>query len=602
MMHGIVSRFCIAAMATAALRQTSSGTETFYPLGVYWPHSYVNDFARHETTETWTYVDRVLGELERHHCNFIWVTLIDDPSARRLCELADRHGIQVGLQPEAVHHPRRTRQAATPQAAAAAAKETFETFRDVRGIWGYVLDDEPPIAALPYLEALERELVQLDPTRPVTTVFRRTEAGPAIARHAFGIVTYDNYPFGHERDPNLPNTPSSSRDYFRGITETLGRQCDARGIDFWVMPGAFQEIWGNWYWSQQKTVVAEPGAYLHWRMPTVGETRWQIWESVACGARGVIFFTLWPDRNFERTGPDSPRDPQSEARALSDEAGPRVEQTIDTGQPGALLHVDSTATEQLVAMGETYQDVARLAPTLRGLRFSNIPVVFPSAPFRAQTFRDGQNNYYAVLVNDDTDRPAQATVSVLPGFQNVRDLRAERDLALQPAADFDELSRVANGLQSTIVSLEAGGGTLLRLEADIASRPLAKVVEDFSSPNTIGSRERAEVRITPSDWNVAWNHEVVPSRDARDLPATVTGRVHHNKLSLQPSGPIYVVYQGDGQVELGFSPDGVNFSPAEHQGFNTPIPIPPDITRFRFSLMNTDSSLSKFCTIATETQ
>ena len=579
-------------MAVAPLCQGATGGETLFPLGVYWPHSYVSDFAGNEKTETWVYVDRILGELKKNHCNFIWVTLIDDTGANRLCELAERHGIEVGLQPEAVHHPQRTRQAATPRAAAAAAQETFRTFRDVEGIWGYVLDDEPPIAALPYLEALEKELLRLDPTRPVTTVFRRTEAAPAIARHAFGIVTYDNYPFGHERDPNLPNTPSASRAFFRHVTEALGRQCDRRGVDFWVMPGAFQEIWGNWYWSKEMTVVAEAGAYLHWRMPTVGETRWQIWESVACGAKGVIFFTLWPDRNFERTAPDSPRDPQSEARALSDEAGPRIENTVDTGEPGALLHVDSAPTRQMVAMGEAYAEVAKLIPTLQRLRFSNIPVAFSPTPFRAQTFRDEQGGFYAVVVNDDTDHPVTRDISVLPGIRAVRDLRAETMLDLEPGP--------RSGLQTSALSLEAGGGTVLQLEADTASRPLAKVVEDFAVPSTMGSRDRAEVRIAPAEWGATWKHEVVPSPNSGDLPATVTCRVLYNALSLQPSGPIYIVYQGSGKVELSFSTDGIDFSPAEVQGFNSPIPVPEGATHFRFSVRGSDSSLSSYCTIATE--
>ena len=286
--------------------------EDLFPLGVYWAHSYAVSFAKNENTEIWTYADRILGDLAHHHCNLVWATNIEDTGAKRLCELAKGHGIHVALLPETVMHPFKTRQAATPRAVARAAETTFRTFGDTKGVWGYVLDDEPPIGALPYLDALENELLRLDPTRPVTTVFRRTEAVPAIGRYNFRIVTYDCYPFGHARDTNLPNTPAASRQFYRGVTEVLGRLCERRGVTFWVMPGAFQEIWGNWYWSQDMTVVAEPGAYLHWRMPTVGETRWQIWEAVAAGAKGIVYYLLWPERNFRRTSPDSPRDPDQE--------------------------------------------------------------------------------------------------------------------------------------------------------------------------------------------------------------------------------------------------------------------------------------------------
>jgi len=157
-------------------------------------------------------------------------------------------------------HPMRTRQAATSQAATAA--KTFNTFGQVAGIWDYVLDDEPPIAALPYLEALLNELLRLDPTRLTTTVFRRTEAVPGIRRQRFDILTYNSYPFGHLNDPNMPNTPEISRKCYHDVNESLGRQCAQRGATLWGMPGAFQETWGNWYWSEQMTVVAEPGCYL----------------------------------------------------------------------------------------------------------------------------------------------------------------------------------------------------------------------------------------------------------------------------------------------------------------------------------------------------
>ena len=536
-------------------------------------------------------MDRILGELEKNHCNFVWAANIDNEAANRLCELADKHRMEVALLPEAVHHPMRTRQAATPRAAAAAAAETFRTFGQVKGIWGYVLDDEPPIAALPYLEALETELLRLDATRPVTTVFRRTEAVPAIQRHQFGIVTYDSYPFGHERDPNLPNTPGASRQYYRHVNESLGRQCEKRGVTFWVMPGAFQEIWGNWYWSKEMTVVAEPGCYLHWRMPTVGETQWMVWEGLAGGAKGVVFFTLWPDRNFERTSADSPRNPEHLARAKDPEAGPKIDKTLDTGQPGALLHVNSTPTPQLVAMGEAYQEVKKLAPVLQKLRFSNIPVVFSTNPFRTQTFRDGRGNLYAMVVNDNTDEPVESSLAVLPGIQAVRDLRQGKALKLVPGP--------RNGLQSTTVSLEAGGGTLLQLEATAASRPLAKLMEDFSTPITEASLERAELRIAPLVWGVGWKYEMVRSKDTGNMPGTVTYRVHHG-WSLHPSGPMYVVYQGGGDVQLSFSADGESFSLAKDQGFSTPIPIPAGAKHVRFTLLNAESSLTGFATIATE--
>ena len=558
--------------------------EDLFPLGVYW-----SGLPRNGD------VERTLELLQEHHCNFVWVTnLRDTQSARSFCELADKRGIRVGVLPEAVMHPSRRRQAGTPQAAADAARETFQTFGDIQGIWGYVLDDEPPIAALPYLEALETELLRLDPTRPVTTVFRRTEAVPAIQRHRFGIVTYDCYPFGHKRDPNLPNTPAASRQFYRRVTETLGRHCEKRGVTFWVMPGAFQEIWGNQYWSEEMTLVAEAGAYLHWRMPTVGETRWQVWEAIAGGAKGVVYFLLWFG-NTTHTSPTGAPPPK-----LSAEAGPRIEKAWDTEQPGALLNLDGTATRQMVAMGETYREVQKIVPVLQRLRFSSIPVIFPRSPLRTQTFQDTQGKIFAVVVNDDTDQPAEKQLEVLPGIEAVRDLRRDKELPLVAGA--------RGGLQNTTVSLDAGGGTLLELDANVAVRPLAKLIEDFSTPSRAVSLARAKVQITSSRWGTRWKHEVAPTGSTRPetpaddthLPGFVISKIHHNKNSLVPSGPMYVVYEGSGDVELSFSDDGQLFAPAKDQGFQMPIPIPPRSTHVRFALQKPGSRLARIATIATE--
>jgi hypothetical protein len=254
----------------------------------------------------------------------------------------------------------------------------------------------------------------------------------------------------------------------------------------------------------------------------------------------------------------------------------------------------------MVAMGEAYREIQKLVPVLQRLRFSNIPVIFPSGPLRTQTFQDMQGNIYAVVVNDDTDQPAGKRLEVLPGIQAVRDLRRGKELPLVAGA--------RGGLQHTTVSLEAGGGTLLELEAAVAVRPLAKLIEDFSTPSRTVSLARAKVQITSSRWGTRWKHEVAatgstrPETPADDthLPGFVICKIHHNKNSLVPSGPMYVVYEGSGDVELSFSDNGHQFAVAEHQGFKMPIPIPPRSTHVRFALQKSGSRLARIATIATE--
>ena len=104
------------------------------------------------------------------------------------------------------------------------------------------------------------------------------------------------------------------------------------------------------------------------------------------------------------------------------------------------------------------------APVLQRLRFSSIPVIFAKSPFRVQTFRDEQGDLYALVVNDNTDQQ--------------------------------------HGLQSVKVTLKPGGGTLLALRSTAESRPVAKLIEDFSVPAHQTQLVRAEVKITADKWKV----------------------------------------------------------------------------------------------------
>lgn len=131
-------------------------------------------------------------------------------------------------------HLMRARQAATPQAATAAAAESFNTIGQVAGIWGYVLDDEPPVATLPYLEALQNELLRLDPIRSITTEpnpyprsgNNRSTSSPMIPTPLATamILTW----------PTCPNLLAST---YRHVNESLGRQCAQRGMTLWGMSG-----------------------------------------------------------------------------------------------------------------------------------------------------------------------------------------------------------------------------------------------------------------------------------------------------------------------------------------------------------------------------
>jgi len=558
-----------------------------FPLGVYWPQERVGWLAQKAGLDPWEWSDELIGRLhDQQHCNLIWVVNIGTDDLKRLCAIAAKHDVQVAGTPEPVIWWRQNR---TPEFALKCAEESVGRLADVDGFGGYVLIDEPRAWELPYLDAIRTELERLDPRHRTIMVTMRGDTPPAIARTGFEVITSDIYPFFADKSPNGPNPAPVSRAYSRLCAEAFGAQCQAREKAFWMTPQAFNEIWGDWYYDAEGHCVIQPGAHLHWRMPTVGEIRWQTWEALANGAKGVAFFVLFPPQN-DRSADSPPGEPAAESL-------PRFSETTDTGLGAALLNPDSTATPQLTAMGEEYAAIERLAPVLQGLRLNSFPAVFVEPPLHARTLHDGAGNLYAVVVNASTDDPATGELAVLPGIIVARDLKREVGVALAPADQ--------DGLLHGAIELAPGDGTLLELVAELARRPIATCIEDFTAPQITGALEGGEVRARRLPWGVGWVYEVVQS--AEDTPATLTcdivtltGDPHVHR----PSGPISIVYKGRGAqegegVELSFSTDGQTFTRASADDFGKPTVVPNGTTHVRFTVSN-GAGLASFCLIATE--
>ena len=576
----------MVVLLAAGLVCGASARGELFPRGVYWPQERVAWMAVRAGQDAWTYTDRLLAELhDREHCNFIWVVNIGTEDLKRLAATGAAHGVEVAGTVEPVLWWREHR---TSEFALKCARETVDRLSRTDGLYAYVLIDEPRTWELSYLDAVRRELGLLDSTRPSLMVTMNVDTLAAIDRTGFPIITTDVYPFFSDGSPSGPNPAPVSRTYYRETTGLFARQCAEVGKRFWVMPGAFAEIWGDWYYDKEMSVVAQPGAYMNWRMPTPGETRWQVWQGVAAGAKGVIFFVLFPPGN-DRTASSAPGPP------VGYDSFPKVAETTRTGEPAALLNIDSTPTAQMTAMGEAFADLERLAPVLQGLSGSNFAAVFGGEPFHCETFQDTKGNLYAIVVNDNTDQAVTGEITVLPGIERVRDLRADKELPLT-APRKDALQRAA-------LSLAPGGGTLVELVAEPERRPLATAGEDFSAPLVIGSVRDARVVIAPRDYRIGWKRELTQTDEGK--PGALTCEVSvltGDPKAHRPSGPIYVIYrgrQGAGSVELGFSADGESFTTASVNEFDAPIALTPQAQYVRFTIRD-GAGLSGFCAIATE--
>jgi hypothetical protein len=580
--------FRAAVVCAVALAAVLPARAEFLARGVYWPQERVAWLAQRAGLDPWAWSERVIADLhDSQHCNLIWVVNADTDTVKRLSEIGAKHGVQVAGTPEPIIWWRENR---TPEFVAKCAEDSVARFREAEGFGGYVLIDEPRPWEFPYLDAIRAELVRRDPSRLTLMVTMWPDTPAAISRTGFPIVTCDIYPFFADGSPNGPNPAPVSRAWYRLLTESYARRCQQAGKTFWVMPGAFIEFWGDWYYDDQMQVVAQPGTHLHWRMPTVGETRWQVWQGLLAGSKGVVFFVLHPPGNDRRA--------DSAATAAPADNLPRLTGNLATGQPAALLNIDGSATPQLTAVGQAFADVERLERLLQTLELAGFEAVFPAPPLHSQTFHGPEGDLYAIVVSDSTEAEVTAPLSILPGIEGVRDLRADKDLPLALGG---------NSLQQASLTLRPGDGTVLHLQAPAARRPVPSVVEDFSGPAIAGTLDGARVRVGSLGWGVE-KHEVVQAgEDPEGPPGTLTcevARLTGDPRVHRPSGPIYLVYSGRGRegaecVELGSSTDGKTFERLSVDEFGKPIVVPRQATHLRFTIAH-GGGLHGFYAVATE--
>jgi hypothetical protein len=575
--------------------------------GVYWPFERTKYTADDAGMELWAFSEKVLSDLKsRYHCDLIWVVNSSNADAVKLAGIAEKYGIGVVPVTTAIYDWRGVR---TQKAAHAIAEKTVSTLGTAKGIAGYVLLDEPKRGEMDMLEATRAALAELDPNRPplVVSMLRQTEA--VARRTKLPFLVSDPYPFFGDKSPNGPNTPAISRRYYLDATRrtvAMARETDKTP---WMMPQIFSDPWGDWHYDAKWNAVAEPGAYYHWRMPTVGETRWQIWQAVGAGAKGVVFYVLFPTPNPRRSGQDA-KDMKGYRTLKPQPDWPlfKTETPLNVGT--GILRNDGSSTPQAETMGEVF---GALGPhrALLGRLQSAPPIAFADAPFRATTFRDPQDGKtYVVVVNDNTDAAVTGKVRLLPTIKSVRDVVSGSTIsATTNAAKLSELE----------LKTEAGGGALLLLDGENAA--IQTYVEDFAIQISAGKFERAQKVLLPEPWGMGYHiavktqadaPTVAPQQAAADIINPQTTGAGAGQLQYAMSevaadwnmkGRLYLIYDGTKSadktgVEVSVSADGKAFQSISKDEFNQPIEIPSNSTQLRFALLDESATLDGWRLIA----
>jgi hypothetical protein len=323
---------------------------------------------------------------------------------------------------------------------------------DSQTLAGWVLSDEPSKAILPRIEELRKRFRKVDPNRFCLVVSMWPQTPHVPKETNLPVVCVDLYPFFGPKDPNGPHTDGASRHFFRTNARRMVEAIGDKDVAPWIMPMCFSEIWGPRRYDDTGHLIALPGSYMHWRCPTRAEIRWQIWETIRSGGKGVVFYTLAPEAPDPKTQSLPPP-----GIGMSNDKIVLAKEPTDLG-PNALTNPDGTATPQLEEVGTAYRALTPHKGLIRRWKRTDLAVATVESPIEGQVFIDpATGNHYAVVVNDDFHRAQVAEIRVPAGTSRLVDIIHNELVVLRKveSAASDRLARL---------TLTPGEGAILAIE------------------------------------------------------------------------------------------------------------------------------------------
>ena len=386
-----------------------------FPLGVYWPWERTEGLAQRNGLEKWAFVERCL---DRPEGGRIRRRMGGQPGDSRPARPGPTDG---GPGDEA-----RARAGRTALQRRLAAKQLDLSGEGVearpRGCRRF--PGHPGVGAVRRAAPGHRrrdgdvppEVHRVGREQPAVVVTMWPDSPVYAEQAGFAAVCTDVYPFFSAGNPNGPNTPAGSRSWYRRHAQIAAGAARKAGRTPWIMPQCFVEIWGPWKYDEHLDAVLLPGAILHWRQPSVGEARWQVWSAIGSGVRGFFWYVYLP-----------PPADQPEAKPYVGPTFPptlAVKEATPVHGPGGLLRPDGGATPEYLAVAEAFAALKPLLPLLKGAVPSDPPFGEVSAPGWIGGLTNPElKRTLAAVVNDDTDHEQTLKVR-LRKPHDVRDLRS----------------------------------------------------------------------------------------------------------------------------------------------------------------------------------
>ncbi|MEI6339014.1 MAG: hypothetical protein WCQ57_10590, partial [Verrucomicrobiota bacterium] len=331
----LLSATCFAAEPAAPAApppQETSRPVRDFPLGVYWPWERTPASARSAGMDTWAFAKQTCELLKENGVDSIWLVNIGVGDLKPLLKITRPLGLNLipclseieprnlcggmGLDPAAADF-----QAKALEYYALKIPGIVQAVGgDRAGVLAWALCDEPTGVFFDLMEPMRKIFARADPDRPALAVTTWGQTPNLIANTRFTIFCTDLYPFFGPNNPSGPHTPAASRNYYSDKIQRMVNDAGKDGRTGWVMPMCFSDIWGPREMAQDGMETALPGAFVHWRTPTLAEMRWQIWEGLRLGVKGEFFFSLLGETEGNPKA-EPPKDPQLQP-ILTKEATP----------------------------------------------------------------------------------------------------------------------------------------------------------------------------------------------------------------------------------------------------------------------------------------
>ena len=446
---------CLAALSSQAVGQIDAPADRapdFVPFGVYLSWERTEACARHYDIDRWEDVGKRLDAIAANHVDTLWVTNMAEADLPRLIAECEKRRIRLIPSVSSIEGKIEWRWHKEGQYYDTVIPRVVALAGNSQALVGWVLSDEPSQAILPRIEELRKRFRKVDPNRFCLVVSMWPQTPHVPKETNLPVVCVDLYPFFGSRDPNGPHTDGASRHFFRANARRMVEAIGDKDVAPWIMPMCFSDIWGPRRYDDAGHLIALPGSYMHWRCPTLAEIRWQIWEAIRGGCKGVIFYTLAPEAPNANTESLPPPD-----IAEKNEKIILAKEPTDLG-PNALTNPNGTATPQLEEVGKAYQFLAPHKALIRRWKRIDLSVAAVDSPIKAQGFVDPPTgNDYVVVVNDDFHKTRVAQVRLKAETTRLTDIVHNEEIALEKInlSDGDRVGRLV---------LAPGEGVILAIE------------------------------------------------------------------------------------------------------------------------------------------